>query len=423
MAKLAETSLNEVLPLPFRVALLFQSGVHLWYAMVWVCYRVYDVNCLALLDLSYSSHNYALDGQNTGLVYGELATIIPAELKENLSLLLGIKATGSKLFSALAFSLVCYWLCKAVISPDFFLFAPIVNLLFLFITVYSFYVVFRPGKTIGQQRVHSSIKRILIGNINSATMRTNDIFFSDTLTSYAKVLNDLMCFIWITFVTSDSLYNTRVEALVLAFPQLVRMKQCYYEYKVCNQRQQLFNFFKYAALLGPILVNMLIKLNMLRLASTGETTTDSLDRLNNWWYISSTVSSLYLFVWDVRMDWGYGLFEFYKSRRHYEPLRAGRLVFGRRAIYFFIIFIDFVLRFIWFFKMFVIVETEIELGLRHRVGNFLFGYNFLLLGYLILETLEIFRRWLWCFLKWEHDLSKLQPKDAEAIQLSDLKSG
>ncbi|WPK24782.1 hypothetical protein PUMCH_002073 [Australozyma saopauloensis] len=423
MAKLAETSLNEVLPLPFRVALLFQLGVHLWYAMVWVCYRVYDVNCLALLDLSYSSHNYALDGQNTGLVYGELATIIPAELKENLSLLLGIKATGSKLFSALAFSLVCYWLCKAVISPDFFLFAPIVNLLFLFITVYSFYVVFRPGKTIGQQRVHSSIKRILIGNINSATMRTNDIFFSDTLTSYAKVLNDLMCFIWITFVTSDSLYNTRVEALVLAFPQLVRMKQCYYEYKVCNQRQQLFNFFKYAALLGPILVNMLIKLNMLRLASTGETTTDSLDRLNNWWYISSTVSSLYLFVWDVRMDWGYGLFEFYKSRRHYEPLRAGRLVFGRRAIYFFIIFIDFVLRFIWFFKMFVIVETEIELGLRHRVGNFLFGYNFLLLGYLILETLEIFRRWLWCFLKWEHDLSKLQPKDAEAIQLSDLKSG
>lgn len=423
MAKLAETSLNEVLPLPFRVALLFQLGVHLWYAMVWVCYRVYDVNCLALLDLSYSSHNYALDGQNTGLVYGELATILPAELKENLSLLLGIKATGSKLFSALAFSLVCYWLCKAVISPEFFLFAPIVNLLFLFITVYSFYVVFRPGKTIGQQRVHSSIKRILIGNINSATMRTNDIFFSDTLTSYAKVLNDLMCFVWITFVTSDSLYNTRVEALVLAFPQLVRMKQCYYEYKVCNQRQQMFNFFKYAALLGPILVNMLIKLNMLRLASTGETTTDSLDRLNTWWYISSTVSSLYLFVWDVRMDWGYGLFEFYKSRRHYEPLRVGRLVFGRRAIYFSIIFIDFVLRFIWLFKMFVIVETEIELGLRHRVGNFLFGYNFLLLGYLILETLEIFRRWLWCFLKWEHDLSKLQPKDAEAIQLSDLKSG
>lgn len=425
MGKLAETTLNEILPLPFRVAVLFQCGVHSWYAMVWICYHIYDINCLALLNLSYSNHNYALDEQASGIVTGLMATIAPADPKENLNLLRGIRTTSSKLFSALVGSLVCYWTTKFLFNEDLFLFYPIVNGLYFFIIISSFYVVFKKGKTMGQQRVHSSIKRILVGDINSATMRTNDIFFSDTLTSFAKVLNDFMCFIWITFVTSDSLYNTQVEALVLAYPQFVRMKQCFYEYKTTGQKQHMLNFCKYSALLGPIIVNMLIKFSMLRLAATPDTTTSDLDNLNKWWYVVSAISSFYLFIWDVRMDWGFGLLEplFGFNTQKYEPLRGRKLVFRKKFIYYSVILIDFVLRFIWVFKMFVLVETEIELGLRHRVGNFLFGYNFLLLGYVMLEALELFRRWLWCFFKWENDLTKLQKEHAEDIPMEELKVG
>lgn len=424
MGKLHETTFTEILPLPFRVAVLFQLGVHLWYAIVWTCYHVYDINCLALLNLSYSNHNYALDEHASGVVTGLMATIVAADSKENLILLRGIQSTASRLFSAVVGSLVCYWSCKALLNPETFVYAPIVNTIYLFVLVFSIYTVFSRGRTMGQQRVNSSIKRILIGNINSSTMRTNDIFFADSLTSYAKVLNDLMCFVWITFFASDNLYNTRVEALVLSYPVLVRMKQCFYEYRTTNQKQHLFNFMKYSALLGPILVNMSIKLSMLKLSTTTETSTTDLDKLNNWWYLASAISSLYLFTWDVHMDWGLGLFQPLLGRKStkYYPIRS-KLVFRRHAIYYSIIIFDFMIRFIWVFKIFVLMETEIELGLRHRVGNFLFGYNFLLVGYVILETLELLRRWLWCFLKWENDMSKLQMSDPETIQMADLKSG
>lgn len=424
MGKLAETTFTEVLPLPFRVAVLFQLGVHLWYAIVWTCYHLYDINCLALLNLSYSSHNYALDEHASGIVTGLMATIVMADPKENLILLRGIQSTARRLFSAVAGSLMCYWVCKAFLNSEAIVYAPIVNTLYVFVLAFSIYVVFCRGKSMGQQRVHSSIKRILVGNINSSTMRTNDIFFADTLTSYAKVLNDLMCFVWMTFIASDLLYNTRVEALVLSYPLLVRMKQCFYEYRATNEKQHLLNFLKYSALLGPIFVNMLIKLSMLKLSTTAETTTTDLDKLTNWWYIASAISSMYLFVWDIHMDWGFGLFQplLGRNKMKFQPLRS-KLVFRKRTIYYSVIVFDFVIRFIWVFKIFVIMETEIELGLRHRVGNFLFGYNFLLVGYVILETLELFRRWLWCFFKWENDLTKLQATDPEAIPMADLKSG
>lgn len=423
MGKLADTSLNEIVPLPFRVSLLFQFGVHLWYAIVWICYHVFNVNCLALINLSYSNHNYALDERSSRVVTGLMATIAPADTKENITLLRGIRQTSGKLFSSVVGALVCYWACKFIMSEDSVLYNPLVHVLYFFVVFYSFYVVFHSGTTMGQQRVHSSIKRILVGEINSATMRTNDIFFADTLTSYAKVLNDFMVFIWLTLVSKDSLYNTYVEAFVLSFPQLIRMKQCFREFQMTGQKLHLLNFAKYSALLGPISVNMLIKFTMLKLQDSPNTSTVDLQTLNNWWYVVSAISSLYLFIWDIRMDWGLGLLEpLFGTRGKYVPLRSGRLVFRHKLIYYCVIVIDFVVRFIWVFKMFVIVQTEIELGLRHRVGNFLFGYNFLLLGYVMLETLELIRRWLWCFLKWENDLLKLQ-NHTEAIPMSDLKTG
>lgn len=101
-----------------------------------------------------------------------------------------------------------------------------------------------------------------------------------------------------------------------------------------------------------------------------------------------------------------------------------KLVYNNFIAYYGIVVLDFILRFIWILKLFVIKETEVRLGLKNKVGNFLFGLDFLSLGFATLELLEIIRRWLWCFLKIESDLVKLQYGDNKnAIPLTTIKIG
>lgn len=417
---------RDVLPLPFRIVLLLQLGVHLWYALVWYCFRVHKMNCLALLNLSYSPHKYSSDRQDAAGISGEAATTSAADMSENQVLLNGINGTIARTLTVNVSGLIAYWIPMVMVERDSLVLKYASSVLPLLLLFHTLYMVFADGSTMGQERVSSTLWRILVGNINSATMRTNDILLSDSLTSYAKVLNDLGSFMWMSVFPAAS-YNPELEATILAYPALVRIKQCWYEYSVTRQRQHLFNLLKYSALLGPVLVNMLIKIKMTQLTETPEAGAQ-LNGLNFWWYFFSTVSSAYSFLWDVRMDWGFEMFEHLFNRNHgrFTPLRdLSKLVYKNILGYYLVIVIDFVLRFIWVFKVFVIKETEVDLGLKNRVGNFLFGYDFLSFGFFLLELLEILRRWLWCFLKLESDMVKLQDKDdmVHAIPLSSVKMG
>ncbi|OBA20110.1 hypothetical protein METBIDRAFT_44774 [Metschnikowia bicuspidata var. bicuspidata NRRL YB-4993] len=420
---LSPLTFDDVIPLPHRVAIMFQLGVFLFYSLVWVIYNGFLVNCLALLNFAYSSHKFSGDGHDVKVVTGEMATVSSAESSENMLLIMGIRKTFAKTFTFTSSGLVVYWTCLIVLpgSPILELAATWLPACLLLISLYTS---FRLGDTWGQNRVNATLKRVLVGRINSATMRTNDILLSDTLTSYSKVINDFASLLWVMLMPGDITYNNKVEALVLSYPALLRMKQCWYEFKSTRQRQHLLNMCKYLALLGPVLINLLIKINMGLVSDADGSQT--LNKLNRWWYVLLAFSSMYLFIWDIKMDWGFEAFDILFRLNVGEALllrSPSKLVCKGYPGYYLVILFDFVIRFIWVFKVFVIKETEIKLRLQNHVGNFLFGYDYLSLGYAILEFLEIFRRWLWCFIKLESDLVKLQLRDdfARATPLATLK--
>lgn len=404
-----DLAFNFVVPLPFRVVLLVQLGIHLWYSLVWYCYKIHKINVLALLNLSYSPYKYSLSDHTSESANAELATSSEADSGENQLLLNGIYSKIKKtLFSNLT-GLLSFWTFRLIFHDYPFLVNIVECILPLVLLGYTLTRFFENGETMGQSRMHSTMKRILLGNINSATMRTNDILISDTLTSYSRVFNDFGACIWLLVGSTSSNYNVELEALLLAFPGLIRIRQCWYEYRLTKQKQHFFNLVKYSAGLGPIIVNLLIKVKMAQMSEEVDVSSE-LNSLNKWWYVCATISSAYLFIWDVRMDWGFGLFEpLFMTGTDFTPLRApNMLVYNNIVAYYSVIVIDFVLRFLWVFKIFVIKETEVELGLGNQVGNFLFGYDYTLFGFVLVEVLELLRRWLWCFLKLESDLVKLQ---------------
>lgn len=415
---------NDAVPISFRIVLLLDLGIFFWYGLVWVCYNVYRINILALFSLSYSPHKYNHAESSTKST-GELATDAYADLEENLLLLKGIDTTLKLTFATNFIGLVTYWTTAMFAKSDSYarkITGSYNPMIFLAISLYR---TFGNGSSMGQTRIFTSMRRILAGGINSTSMRTNDILISDSLTSYSKVLNDLCMFLWVSLLPSDKSYNPYIELLVLAFPALIRINQCRFEYNLTSDINHFYNLIKYSFQLGPLLVNLMIKLNMAKLADADNDVSNSLGTLNFWWYIISFVSSTYSFLWDIRMDWGFGMFDplFRLKSDHFEPLRArSQMVYSNTLAYYAAVAIDFILRFVWVFKIFVMKETEIELGIRHRVGNFLFGYDFLSFGFVVLEILEIFRRWVWCFFKLESDWVKLQLKDnlTHAIPLAGL---
>lgn len=417
---------NDILPLPFRVLFLLQLGIHLWYALVCHCYNVHKINVLALLHLSYSPYKYTSEEHYAANITGEYASTSSAELGENQMLLRGIKGTIKSTLPVNVGGILFYWSLLTLSDASGFLVKVTGQYLPLSLLIYTSYKTFASGPTIGKTRMFTTLKRVLVGNINSKTMRTNDILISDSLTSYAKVINDFGSFIWVTFIPTQNSYNVVLEAVVLSLPGFIRVRQCWLEYRITGRRQHFYNMIKYCCQLGPNFINLLIKMKMNQITEDTAASSD-LNSLNTWWYVSSFISSSYSFIWDVRMDWGFGLFEpvFFQVYRGFNPLREyNLLVYKNFLAYYGVIVTDFLLRFIWVFKIYVIKTTEVQLGLRHRVGNFLFGYDFLSFGFLVLEVLEILRRWLWCFLKLENDLVELQARDdiTHAIPLATVKS-
>ncbi|GBL50713.1 hypothetical_protein [Candidozyma auris] len=417
---------NDILPLPFRILFFIQLGIHLWYALVWYCYRIHGINVLALINLSYSPHKYSGGSYIDESKYGEFATSTPADVTENQLLLNGIKNNIKVTLLPNLSGLLVYWVSAPFLDNDskiFWILRSVSPTILMLHTAYRFFL--QKG-SVGAVRIHTTMRRILVGDINSSTMRTNDILLSDSMISYGRVINDWSMFVWKTYIPTESNYNAGFETAVLSIPAIIRMKQCWYEFQSTKQRQHLFNFFKYFISLGPIVVNFLIKHKMTHLTEN-EDVSAQLNTLNFWWYMSSTVSASFSFFWDIKMDWGFNVFDIILHRKgsRWIILREpNKLVYNNFIAYYGIVVLDFILRFIWILKLFVIKETEVRLGLKNKVGNFLFGLDFLSLGFATLELLEIIRRWLWCFLKIESDLVKLQYGDNKnAIPLTTIKIG
>jgi EXS family len=103
------------------------------------------------------------------------------------------------------------------------------------------------------------------------------------------------------------------------------------------------------------------------------------------------INSIYSFYWDVAQDWDLSLFSSTRDDPEYPfGLRRHRFLHAKE-IYYFAIALDLLLRFTWTIK------------LSHRLDRF----NDMEGGIFIMEVLEVFRRWIWIFLRVETEWGRL----------------
>ncbi|CAK7896427.1 protein Erd1p [[Candida] anglica] len=400
-----------LVPLPFKIIALIHLSVYLWYLVARINYHKLNMNTLQLINLSYSKHSYAqLDSYLPH--NGEYATTTHADFKENKQLILGIWNLFKKLSVVIFGSYTGYQVLGVFYDTNIVVLIPLITLM----TVV--YYIFPPNSSsIGLHRCFTTLKRILVGRINSRTMRTNDILISDTLVSFNRVINDFVLLIWITIFGMERAYSPIMEFSALSIPVIIRIKQCWYEYHITGARQHLLNLIKYSTNFGPMVITVLIKytnLNREEGVVSEEELSAKLAKLSIWWFFFATINSTYSFVWDIKMDWGLRLFDRMFGISHSSTdliettLRPSNQLLGPVSKYVAVIVLDFILRFIWILKWFN-SPTHV-LG---HLGLFFFSANAHQFGFCALEMLEILRRWMWVFLKLESDWFKQQTQAIE----------
>lgn len=430
-----EILFNDFIPLSFRVTFSIHFGLILWLILNLLLTNFTTINVLQLLKLSYTPHNYThlddrlhnhetTNNQNNESL-GEYAAFLPSDSHENDRLIKGI---WSSLKFVSIINIICWIIYKSIanipwLAPLFYA-LPLIS---LFMTIYKLF--FKNCYSPGQIRIFTTIKRIIKGNINSQTMRTNDILISDSLVSYSRVINDLGLVFWNYWFDSNIGYNYKFESTILSIPSWIRIKQCWFEYKLTGQKQHLFNLIKYFTGLGPLLVNVLLKRMLLNATEEEKTNGElllKLNHLNNWLYFALAINSTYSFIWDIKMDWHLELFDgllvlIFPSRRktsltNYQFQILRNQLALPKLIYYIAIVADFILRYIWILKLFIINEElkKEKIKFIYIFSTFLFGYDAYSLGYALVETLEIFRRWIWCFIKLESDWVELY-KDQDLL--------
>lgn len=382
---------NDVVPLPFRVLLLVQLGVALWYILNRVMTSSSHINVLSLLNLGYSQSNY---NTNDGSKAGELAVTVPADYNENVFLQRGI---WNNLIVVCGVNFCCwagFKLGEAVVNDVYIRWIPAVAF------AYTAHHLFGPGngKQYGQVRAFTTIKRVLRAGINSISMRSNDILLSDSLISYAKVINDVGLFVWVYYLPTSKPYLATLEIVLLSLPTFIRIKQCLFEYRLSSKKLHLANMAKYALGLVPLALSYAIKLGLL----DDSDATDGAHTLTYYWYVALAVNATYLLFWDIRMDWGLNIFD--KLWYGAGPTLRPNITYPLWCYYAAMV-IDGCFRFLWLLRLVVVEENQVTMMLA--MLNFLFGYDAYLAGYMVLEVLEILRRWMWCFLKLESDWVKV----------------
>lgn len=377
----------DFLPLPFRIILLLLVGNILYYLLILILVR-HHINFLQLLNFSYSSSNYSL----LDYEIGESTIITTPLISENEEILAGISKSLKLLLVINAILYITYIFFNT--PSSLFDIIPLLSLVFTF---YKFFF----GSTPGLIRASTTLFRVLTGNI-SLTMRSNDILLSDTFVSFSKVFNDFFI-----FILNKETYPISLELFILSIPTLIRIKQCFHEYKSTKKISPIFNSLKYFSSLLPLIVNYFMKL-------------ENLSHYFNLWLFLSFFSSSFSFFWDIKMDWGFNLFNkiFDSNSKFIITRQKSKLVYtSSNLFYYLIIIINLCLRFIWILKIYLNNNNSSF----NTLSTFLFGYNVYSLGYFLIEFLEIFRRWLWCFIKLENDWLKIRESNVN-INLIDVKT-
>lgn len=249
----------------------------------------------------------------------------------------------------------------------------------------------------GRRRFLATLRRVSIGGIAEAQDgKFGDILLADVLTSYARVFGDL--FITICMFSSPNGSSTKrpdrncggtiIVPLIMAVPSLIRFRQCLIEYGRVRRApykestgwggQHLANALKYSTAF-PVLIT-----NALQRSAEDPAAKATFYRA---WVFAVMVNSLYSFYWDVAKDWDMTLLASKREREsplHPFGLRE-RLAFRPITIYYIVIGMDLILRCTWAMKL---------NGRLDKLGD-------LESGIFLIEFLEVFRRWVWIFLRVE----------------------
>jgi len=243
-----------------------------------------------------------------------------------------------------------------------------------------------------------SFRRILTGGLDS-DLRFADILLADVLTSYAKVIGDAVM-VGCMFVSGHSATQpipnrscggAFLVPCVIAIPYFCRLRQCVTEYlrsadkglPAAERRPHLFNAAKYASAFPVIVIGALQR----NYPSDTPPALISREGLTRSWYAAVLANTLFAFYWDVTRDWELSLLTPRRSSaEHPFGLRKNRH-FVAVEFYYVAVGLDFLLRFAWSVKL----SPHLDF-LNEMEG-----------GIFTLELLEVFRRWVWLFLRVEKE--------------------
>ena len=212
-----------------------------------------------------------------------------------------------------------------------------------------------------------------------------DFWMADQLMSMVQMLLDLKyCFLfyltravdgeWPGLVGEGCLdHGWWAYGVVAALPAYFRIQQC------IRKSIDTGDWFPHLANTGKYLTSLsVVVLTTIKTNSGADSPTITV------WVALIVASSLYGFVWDIKMDWRL----MQENAGHNKFLRH-TLLYEKRVVYYLAVLVDLVLRFSWL----------ISLGL-HQVLNSEYTPEMCIT---IFSALEIFRRFVWNFFRLENE--------------------
>ena len=431
---------SRVLPLPFRVAVIIVLGVWAW-GLNLQYLRFLGIVGLAFITATLCATSVSLQGlstvperQKTNPHIQDVPNLIrypartsPTQPSHHLS----TYRLATLLTIPLLTFLVLFWFitgASLALVPQW----EIIPNVYLLVLIASFVLPLRKLSHSGRYRFLHIMKRISIGGLaQPEDGKFGDILLADVLTSYSKVLGDFFIAICMIFTREHSTARPNrncggvvIVPFLISVPFLIRLRQCLIEYARVrdglakgdlDQRQSgwggqhLANALKYSTAF-PVTI-----LSALQRADSSDWGMNR-NRLYQLWLITVFANSFYSFYWDVAKDWDLTLFESLgdtaRSWLSNKPrligylngsangLPSGQAVLTREeypyglrryryihapSVYYVVIALDLMLRCTWSFKL----SPHLD-----RLNN-LEG------GIFVIQLLEVFRRWVWIFLRVE----------------------
>lgn len=262
---------------------------------------------------------------------------------------------------------------------------PFINPLVLVVTMVVFLV--NPTKTFMHEARFWLLRKL--GRVFCAPfffVAFADFWLADQLNSLVVVLLDfqyMICFYatnggnWYTaFDYGKCVDKTMfIRPVIACLPAWLRFAQCLRRYRDTREKiPHLINALKYSTTFSVVIFSTLNAVYK-----------DSYEQHNPFfylWIISSIISSLYAYWWDMKMDWG--LFD---SNAGENRFLREEIVYTSPAYYYFGVVEDFVLRFGWALSL-----SLVEMGYIH--GDLMVS---------LLSPLEVFRRFVWNFFRLENE--------------------